>query len=651
VAEHGEPILSNDALNDGRGLTIDGTDDIEESMLVVPMVFEGRSVGVIALSKLGNNQFSNDDLQTMTIFAGYAAQAMANAGAYERLELQSAELARQLQSQRRLLEINERLLSTLDRADVLETIADGLKAVVRYDNLSIYRVDDVQRALVPVLTRERHEEEVRRYIVPFGQGLMGWAVEHAEPVLANDALTDDRAMQIPGTPDDPEALVVVPLMAEGDVIGCMNISRIGGPEIWFSDADFELVKLFAGQASIALRNADAHQAIAARAETDALTGLGNHGAFQRTLADVLGQPEAGTEQEQRGAVPPAGPVALLMMDLDNFKAYNDRLGHPAGDALLHAIGAAIYGSARGEDRVFRYGGDEFAVLLPDVDARGAEAIGERVRGAVARLTAKEAAPVTITVGVAAYPEDAVDKNDLIAAADIALYLGKQSGEDRVVRADEVPNEMRDLRSTLDRLARAALLHPDDAPTVDSLVEQATLLSHATERGQDTVRDALLGVARSLDALDPAAIGHGERVGRLAGLVARKLGCDEGAADTVELAARLQSLEGVGADELEPIPSLREVGEIVRWHRSGGPLERSPLGAQVLAAANAYDRLVAAPEGPRADRRAAIDELAAAAGQRYGPDVVRALAAVVGVKQRTTRGRRSSDDKAGVRGAA
>jgi diguanylate cyclase (GGDEF)-like protein/excisionase family DNA binding protein len=650
VAANGEPILSNDALNDTRGLTIDGTDDIEESMLVVPMVFEGRSVGVIALSKLGNNQFSNDDLQTMTIFAGYAAQAMANAGAYERLELQSAELARQLQSQRRLLEINERLLSTLDRADVLETIADGLRAVVRYDNLSIYRVDESQRALVPVLTRERHEEEVRRYVVPFGQGLMGWAVEHGEPVLANDALGDSRSMQIPGTPDDPEALVVVPLMAEGDVIGCLNISRIGGPEEHFSDADFELVKLFA-QASIALRNADAHQAIAMRAETDALTGLGNHGAFQRTLAEVLGQPEAGTEVGQRHASPPAGPVALLMMDLDNFKAYNDRLGHPAGDALLHAIGAAIYGSARGEDRVFRYGGDEFAVLLPDVNAVAAEAIGERVRLAVARLTAKEAARVTITVGVAAYPADAVDKNDLIAAADIALYAGKQSGEDRVVRADEVPNEMRDLRSTLDRLARAALLHPDDAPTVDSLVEQATLLSQATEHAQDTVRDALLGVARALDALDPVAIGHGERVGRLAGLVARQLGCDDGAADTVELAARLQRLEGVGADELEPIPSLREVGEIVRWHRVGGPLERAPLGAQVLAAANAYDTLVSSPDGPHADRRAAIDELAAAAGQRFNADVVRALAVVVGVRRRTARRRRRADSEAGVRGAA
>ena len=157
--------------------------------------------------------------------------------------------------------------------------------------------------LHPVLTRERHAEEVRRYVVPFGRGLMGWAVEHAEPVLANDALNDPRAMQIPGTPDDPEALVVVPLVAEGDVIGCMNISRVGEQEVHFSDADFELVKLFAGQASIALRNADAHQAITARAETDALTGLGNHGAFQRKLADVLGQPEGARRRRAAGGRP------------------------------------------------------------------------------------------------------------------------------------------------------------------------------------------------------------------------------------------------------------------------------------------------------------------------------------------------------------
>ncbi len=639
VAETGEAILANDALNDPRGVTIEGTDDIDESMLVVPMLFEGRSVGVIALSKLGKDQFSTDDLQTMTIFAGYAAQAMANAGAYERLELQSAELARQLQSQRRLLEINERLLSTLDRNDVLETIADGLKAVVSYDNLSIYRTDETERVLQPVLTRERHAEEVAAYAVPFGLGLMGWAVENAEPVLANDAVNDPRAMQIPGTPNDPEALVVVPLVADGEVIGCMNISRVGGEEVHFSDADFEFVKLFAGQASIALRNADAHQAIAVRAETDALTGLGNHGAFQSSLADVLGQPEGGSSSRRRQ--PHIGPVSLLMMDLDSFKAYNDRHGHPAGDALLHAIGAAIYSSARAEDCVFRYGGDEFALILPGIDAAEAADVGYRVRAAVARLTAKEAARVTITIGVAASPTDATEKNDLIAAADTALYFGKQSGGDRVVRADEVPRDTRDLRSSLDQLARAALLHPDDAPSVDSLVEQAARLTHAEGR-PDTVRDALLGVARAIDELDPATVGHSDRVGRLARLVAEKLGCQPGAADNVELAARLHGLDVVGAGELKPIASLREVIEIVRWHRSNGPVDHAPIGAQIVSAANAYDMLVGAAEGVPTDRRRVIDELMAASGQRYRPEVVRALAEVVGVKPRARRHRRRDD---------
>ncbi|MDH4335458.1 MAG: GAF domain-containing protein, partial [Chloroflexota bacterium] len=479
VAEHGEPILANDALNDPRGHTIEGTAEIEESMLVVPMVFEGRAVGVVALSKLGLDQFSADDMQTMMIFAGYAAQAVANASAYARLEFQSTELTRQINSQGKLLEITERLNSTLDRRLVLEVIADGLRSVVHYDNLSIYRSDPVNRVLRPVLTRERHAEEVMRYIVPFGRGLMGWATDHAEPILANDALNDPRAMQIPGTPADPEALAVVPLVSAGEVIGCMNISRVGGPENHFSENDFELVKLFAGQASIALRNAEAHHAVNERADTDALTGLGNHGAFQRTLGELCDA--SGGRGKRRAA--DRRTISLLMMDLDRFKGYNDRLGHPAGDALLHAVGAAIHGAARADDLVFRYGGDEFALVLPDVDAVTAATIAERVRAAVARLTANDDSPVTISIGVATMPGDAADKNALIAAADTALYLGKQSGGNRVISASDVPAEMRDLRGTLDELARAALHAPESAPSDSPDMAEAIAAAVGTRRGR------------------------------------------------------------------------------------------------------------------------------------------------------------------------
>ncbi|MEO8638442.1 MAG: GAF domain-containing protein [Chloroflexota bacterium] len=652
VAEHGEPLLINDALNDMRGHTIEGTDDIDESMLVVPMLFEGRSVGVVALSKLGKDQFSNDDLQTMLIFAGYAAQAIANASAYERMELQSAELARQLQSQRRLLEINERLLSTLDQQHVLDTIADGLRSVVHFDNLSIYRADHPNRVMVPVLTRERHAEQVMRFLAPFGRGLMGWAVEHAEPVLANDALNDPRAMQIPGTPPEPEALAIVPLVSDGEVIGCMNISRIGGEENYFSEQDFELIKLFAGQASIAMRNADTHHAVSQRADTDALTGLGNHGSFQRTLGELAH--DFATERGKsrgKGARAKQRPISLLMMDLDSFKGYNDRLGHPAGDALLHAVGTAIYGAARSDDRVYRYGGDEFALVLPAVDGDAAAAIAERARQAVSRLTADDPSPVTISIGVATLPGDASDKNELIAAADVALYHGKQSGGDRVTQASEVPGEMRDRRDTLDRSARTALLRPQDGgaeadPGHAPRGSGTPIIS--TDEG---VIDALLALAHSIDMRDPAGRGHADRVALLSGRLAKQLGIHAQQRTDIELAARLHALDLVGTAEFESVRSLRPAAVLVRQHRAGMNPQEALIGSQIISVADAYDSFLSGKDGKRRGRATALTALRSAVGTRYRAEVVEALGAVVAARTDPGQQRRQGDREARERGAA
>ncbi|MDQ2941528.1 MAG: GAF domain-containing protein [Chloroflexota bacterium] len=652
VAESGEALLINDALNDDRGMTIEGTEDIDESMLLVPMVFEGRSLGVIVLSQLGFNRFKPDDVQTMTIFAGYAAQAFANATAYEQLTAQSAELARQLDTQRRLLDINERLLSTLDPTEILDTIADGLKSVVAYDNLVIHQFDREAGLLHPLLARDRHAAEVLQHQIPIGRGLTSWAVEHHEALLVNDALSDPRGIQIPGTPPDPEALIIVPLIADGEVIGAMNIGRIGHEEIYFSEADFELAKLFAGQASIALRNADEHHAVSLRADTDALSGLGNHGAFQRALSELLGAAEAARDERDRR-------VAMLMMDLDRFKDFNDSHGHPAGDALIHAAATAIYGAARSDDRVYRYGGDEFAIILPGSSAADAARVGERVRRAVASLTAGERTPVTITVGVAAFPEDAGDRSELVAAADAALYAGKQAGEDRVVQASNVPNEMRGLRGTLDQLARAALMRGEEPASVERIVEHATLLTKDADTREATVRDALLSVARSLDARNAANRGHSDRVSRLAGRIAQRLGCSADDLHSIELGARLHGLERAGLRELEPIPSLRGVGAIIRGEQalSAGPGQprsrrgRIPIGAHVIAAANAYDQMTAGARRGRPGRAAALAALRNGVAGPIRSDVLDALGVVVADRRDPGSRRRSDDVETEERGAA
>jgi diguanylate cyclase (GGDEF)-like protein len=411
VAEHGVPVVLGDAHTDPRSLVVGDTTG-PESMLVVPMTHEDHVHGVVVVSRLGKDRFEASDELTMSIFAGAAAQALVNAERLGQLRQQQEELEHQLVSQRRLMAVNERLLSTLDPTGVLEMIADSLKTVVTYDSLTIYRIDRAHGVRRPVIARDRFAELILGYDAPLGTGLTGWAVDHGEAVLANDAHLDPRSIQIPGTPFEPESMVIVPLMAEGEVLGTLNIGRMGGPEAHYVQNEFELTKLFAAQAAIALRNAEAHDEVKVQAERDALTGLRNHGSFQRELQAAV-------------ATLPARSIAVLMMDLDRFKGYNDRNGHPAGDDLLVAVSRAIESCIRQDDRAYRYGGDEFAVILPAVGRQAAEEVARRIRAAIEVIPDESGGPhVTISVGIACFPEDGSDKDTIVETADQALFVAK-----------------------------------------------------------------------------------------------------------------------------------------------------------------------------------------------------------------------------------
>ena len=258
-------------------------------------------------------------------------------------------------------------------------------------------------------------------------------------------------------------MLIVPLQVGGDVIGTLNVARMGGVESHFTEYEFELTQLFGGQASIALQNAEAHLAMKVRADQDSLTGLGNHGAFQRDLGLALDQ--AGDE-----------PFAVMMLDLDSFKRFNDTQGHPAGDALLQAIAEAIVGSIRATDHAYRYGGDEFSVILGAMTRLGAEEVAVRIQRAVAALTANHRAQVTVTVGIASFPIDGRTKAELIGAADAQLFILKPStARDAVegaVAREAYLSALHDTAITLmDRLEPTELL--------DTIVKRASALLDAT----------------------------------------------------------------------------------------------------------------------------------------------------------------------------
>jgi len=418
VAAHRVPVNIPDAVREPRCNTIPGTeDDLDESMLLAPMTFEDRVLGVLVLSKLGLDQFRDDDLRLLVIYASIAAQAMANAETTERLMEQTDALERQVRSQRELLQITEEILTTLDGRAVLEGITERLSALIACDNVAIEVVDPVSGLLTPLTARGVHAASYLEAWLPGETGIATWVVDHNEAAFIEDERRDDRVNHFRDTEGSADgSLIVVPLRGRQGAIGVLTIERLGLGHT-FSGDDFDLVQLFAAQVSIALQNAEVFQAVEVRARTDDLTGLLNHGTL---------------EEWQERSVRDGATYSLIMLDLDDFRDVNNTLGHQAGDEFLRSVAATLRQAGRDSDLVFRYGGDEFAFLLPGTDAKGAAQVAERARLAVKAVDGS----VTASVGVATFPADGLTAKDVLLAADRACFVAKHNGRDRVATAAE-----------------------------------------------------------------------------------------------------------------------------------------------------------------------------------------------------------------------
>jgi diguanylate cyclase (GGDEF)-like protein len=329
---------------------------------------------------------------------------------------------------RRLAEIFHDVLSEQSLDALLERIADTLAELIPYEDVHIYEADEAKRELIPVLARSKWADEVMSETFSFGEGITGWAVEHREAVLANDAHLDPRVRFVPGTPVEPEALVAVPLIARGHLKGTLNIYRTG-EDVTFTDEEFLLAKRFGDAAALAIDNAHIRARLEHQAETDALTGLYNHRAFHDRLRQALMR--ASAEHET---------VALVMLDLDDFKKVNDVYGHGVGDHFLIQIADALRATVRTSDVVCRIGGEEFGVILPSADLRGSIALAKRIGEELGKLEVEAAGRLTVSTGIAVGPEHAANPRELVACAEAAMMTAKTRGKGLVVPFDETAGE-------------------------------------------------------------------------------------------------------------------------------------------------------------------------------------------------------------------
>ena len=283
--------------------------------------------------------------------------------------------------------------------------------------------------LFPVLARDQWADEILKSTSPFGQGITGWAALHREPVRTNQAHLDPRMTVVPGTPpDEPEALITVPLIARDTVKGSLNIYRLG-EQASFSDEEFELATRFADAAALALDNAQIRERLEHQAQTDSLTGLYNHRYFHERLRAELTRASRSRDS-----------VGVLMLDIDDFKRVNDVYGHGAGDQVLRDLADLLLGAVRGSDVVCRLGGEEFGVIMAAGDAGDAINLARRLTDTLPEVEFGPAGKITISVGVSQGPEHAMNPRELVACAEAAMMTSKARGKNQIVLYDENSTE-------------------------------------------------------------------------------------------------------------------------------------------------------------------------------------------------------------------
>ncbi len=428
----------------------------ETSFLSVPLVYEGRPTGLLVFIETDvERRFAEEERGLAAALGEQAAAAIHHAQLMREAETQNRRLAL-------LLESTRAISSSVDLEDVLNTVARTAGELLGSEECQIQEYDRAANTVKPVALWQRRPDELSPQSLGQTFSLDDEPAEH--DFLGACEVLEQRYSD----PDLPEttreaferfgdrAYLNVPLVFNGGPVGVLVLVEKEQERRWTND-EVALAQGLAEQAAVAIEHARLYKRVQDQAVTDGLTGLFNHRYFYERL-----------DQEIARARRYGTPVSLLMIDLDDFKAFNDRNGHVAGDAVLRTLAAVLRSELRQNlDIAARYGGEEFAVILPntpvdgaseaqmemDLTGRiveggrggdppppghreGAELVAERIRRRIASTRFAGAGGdilpgLTVSIGVAVFPGRTTQPESLVGHADAALYVAKRAGKDRV----------------------------------------------------------------------------------------------------------------------------------------------------------------------------------------------------------------------------